>query len=550
MKKKVVHHAKKAQFNFKPGLTVGLVSIPLSISLAVASGVSPIIGILSAFWGGAVAALFGGSIYNIIGPTGALSGLVLSFVLTQGFKYMPELTILAGALILIAWAFNFHKYLVYIPGAVIHGFTLGVAFVIGLGQINNALGLKPEKAHESLLLNIIESIKVLQHAQIPSVVLFIISIAFLLFAKKKWPQLPGAIVLSFLGIVLGGLSTFHIIPFSIGTLYSKFGPLTLHLFPSSLPAFTYNAQLFQSASMIAFIAIIETMLSAKVANVMTKTRFSERKEMLALALANIASGVMGGIPVTAALARTSLNVKSGANSKMAGLISALTIGIISVTLFRFFQYLPLAVIAAILINVAINMVEQEHFLFLLNHDIFCFTISIVVALLTIFADPLVAVAVGSIVMLLRQIQRIGVGDYEIMVNKNKKLTHRLSGKELHKLEHGNDPLVYSFNTDLTYFNRDVHLKRLEHVSERTDNLILRFRSVSYIDADGVLMLEEIIETFEQHNTTVYFVGLSEQVEQVFKKTHFLNEFIKKKRVYEKTSDVLSMLYGKKIKHGV
>lgn len=550
MKRRVLHHTKKAKFNFKPGLTVGLVSIPLSISLAVASGVSPIVGIVSAFWGGAVASLFGGSIYNIIGPTGALSGLVLSFTLTYGLKFTPELTILAGLFVLIAWALNFHKYLIYIPGAVIHGFTLGIAFVIGLGQINNALGLRPTVIHENLLLNTVESVKLLQQAQLPSVLLFIFSLFGLLVSGKKWPRLPAAIGLSLIGIAVGYLTTFHYLPFIVPTLFSKFGQLTLNLIPSSFPAIAYNPRIFQAASVIAFIAIIETMLSAKVANVITKTRFGERKEMLALALANISSGLVGGIPVTAALARTSLNIKSGANSKLSGIISAITIGFVSIALFSYFQYLPLAVIAAILIHVAINMAEKEHFKFLRNHDIFCFAISMVVAILTIIADPLIAVVIGSVAMLLRQIQRISAGDYELILNKNKKLTHRLTGKEIEELDHGHKSLIYSFTTDLTYFNSDPHMKRLEHISKKTQNIILRFRSVSYIDADGILMLEELIETFEKHGVSVYFSGLSERVRFLFTRTAFLNDYIIKGRVYENTVDALTYLHNNNFKKNV
>lgn len=545
MKKKIEHYSQKTQINLKPGITVGLVSIPLSISLALASGASPVIGVLSAFWGGVVAAMFAGSAYNIIGPTGALSGLILTFVLSHGAIMAPMLTILAGILILIAWAFNFHKYLIYIPGAVIHGFTLGVAFIIGLGQLNNAFALTPHHTHESLILNIMESLKVLPEARIESMILFVLCLVFLMTIKKKLPAVPGAIVLSLIGITVGYTSTKGMLPFGIPTLFSKYGALTLQLFPSALPKLSLSPYLFQSASVIAIIAIIETMLSAKVANLMTKTRFHERREMLALALANITSGFMGGIPVTAALARTSLNIKTGANSRISALFSAITIGIISVAFFGMFQYLPLPIIAAILVNVAINMVEQEHFTFLFKHDKPSFVISLVVGVVTIAADPIIAVSLGSIVVLLRQVQRLSVGDYEILVNHNKKLTNRIVDDNLHELEAGGDPFVYSFNTDLTYLNRDAHLLRIHQLAPKAHNVILRFRTVSYIDPDGILMLEEIIELFERHNAIVYFVGLSEEVSLELEKTPYFDRYTKHNRIFEKTTDALAYIYKKK-----
>lgn len=542
MKKRIEDYSQKTQLNIKPGITVGLVSIPLSISLALASGVSPVIGVLSAFWGGVVAALFAGSAYNIIGPTGALSGLILTFALAHGAGVIPMLTLLAGVLILIAWAFNFHKYLIYIPGAVIHGFTLGVSFIIGLGQLNNAFALMPRHTHESLILNVMESLKVLPEARIESFALFILGLIFLIAIKKKVPTVPGAIVLSIIGIGVGYASTRGMLPVTIPTLFSKYGTLTLQLIPSAMPKLALFPYLFQSASVIAIIAIIETMLSAKVANLMTKTRFHERREMLALALANITSGFMGGIPVTAALARTSLNIKTGASSRISALISAVTIGIISVAFFGMFQYLPLPIIAAILVNVAINMVEQEHFTFLFKHDKLSFVISLVVGVVTIVADPIIAVSLGSIVVLLRQVQRLSVGDYEIFVNQNKKLTNRLTGENLHKLEAGGDPFVYSFNTDLTYLNRDAHLLRIHQLAPKAHNVILRFRTVSYIDPDGILMLEEIIELFEHHNAIVYFVGLSEDVKHELEKTPYFDRYTKQNRIFEKTTDALSFIY--------
>ena len=282
MKKTLQQYSEKTKINLKPGITVGLVSIPLSISLALASGATPVIGVLSAFWGGVVAALFGGSAYNIIGPTGALSGLILTFVLSHGAASAPMLTILVGLIILVAWLFNFHKYLIYIPGAVIHGFTLGVAFIIGLGQLNNAFALKPQVVHESLILNIIESIRVLPHAQMESITVFAIGLSFLIFIKKKFPFIPGAILLALIGIILGYTSTIGVLPINIPTLFSKYGALTLRLFPTAFPKLFITRDLLQSASVIAIIAIIETMLSAKVANLMTKTRFNERGKCLHL----------------------------------------------------------------------------------------------------------------------------------------------------------------------------------------------------------------------------------------------------------------------------
>ncbi len=212
-----------------------------------------------------------------------------------------------------------------------------------------------------------------------------------------------------------------------------------------------------------------------------------------------------------------------------------------------FQYLPLPIVAAILVNVAINMIEQEHFVFLYRHDKTSFFISLVVGIVTISADPIIAVSLGSVVMLLRQVQRLSAGDYEILVNHNKKLTNRIVDENLEELENGGDPFVYSFNTDLTYLNRDAHLLRLHRMAPQSKTVILRFRTVSYIDPDGILTLEEIVELLERHGATIYFVGLSEQNKLVLAKTPFFDHFIAHDRIFEKTSDALAYIYKTKKK---
>ena len=143
--------------NWKSGITVSLVSIPLSISLAVAANSTPIMGIITAFWAGLIASIFGGSNYNIVGPTGALSGILAMFAITYGVASLPALAIMSGLIILIFFILHFERYIILIPSSVIHGFTLGVAFIIGLNQLNSALGLQGLNQHEKFIRNVMES---------------------------------------------------------------------------------------------------------------------------------------------------------------------------------------------------------------------------------------------------------------------------------------------------------------------------------------------------------------------------------------------------------
>ncbi len=319
--------------NLKPGLTVSLISIPLSVSLAVASGVTPVIGVMTAIWAGVIAAVFGGSNFNIVGPTGALSGIIATFVFTQGVENVPMLAIVAGIAILAAYFLRLERYLILVPSSVIHGFTLGVAFIIGLNQLNFALGLRGLPIHEKFSGNLLESLKHVPDASLPAVATFVLFFAALLAFKKYVPKLPGAIFLAPVGILLGYLGQTHAIPLQLETLGMKYGNIDFHLFAA--PHVFYSAKLLKSALVIALIAILETMLSAKIADGMTRTKHDERKEMLGLGLANVVSGLFGGMPATAALARTSLNVKTGADHKTSAIINSIAVIIISLFLLRF-----------------------------------------------------------------------------------------------------------------------------------------------------------------------------------------------------------------------
>ena len=303
----------KIKANWKSGLTVALVSIPLSISLAVASGVSPVAGIITAIWASFIGASFGSSNYNIIGPTGALSGIIASYALLHGPQNVPMLAILSGIFILLAYFLRIERYLIFIPSSVIHGFTLGVACIIALNQLNFVLGLQNLPKHETLIENLLESFKHIKESSWPALAIFILFFLILLLLRRAISSIPGIIIISPLCIALGYVETKGLLPFSLETLGSKFGMIEPHLIQFS--KFTFNTSFIVPAGVVAFVAIIESILSAKIADVMTKTKHVTSKEIFGLGIANIIAGLAGGMPATAALARTSLNIKTGATSK-------------------------------------------------------------------------------------------------------------------------------------------------------------------------------------------------------------------------------------------
>ena len=325
--------------NWKSGLTIALVSIPIAISLSVASHATPTAGIITAIWAGFIAAFFGGSHYNIIGPTCALSGILATYAMTHGSDKLSMIAILAGFFILIAYAFKFEKYLLLIPGSAIQGFTLGVAAIIILGQLNFALGIYGLTKHKQLISNVKLTLLNLDKTSLETFAIFLIFLFLLFLSTKLFPRIPAIILFSPIGITCGYATTNGILPFSLATLNSKFGSIEPALW--LMPNICFHHSMLFPAGAIALIAMLETLISAKIADGITKTKHHKKKELLGLALANIGSGLMGGIPATAALARTALNIKSGATHSLSAMLSSFCIVLFSTFTLSYFNYRPI-----------------------------------------------------------------------------------------------------------------------------------------------------------------------------------------------------------------
>ena len=527
--------------NLKSGLTVSLISMPLSVSLAVASGATPIIGIITAIWAGLIAAVFGGSNFNIVGPTGALSGVVATYVILHGISGLPMLTLIAGIFIIAAYALKLERYLILIPSSVIHGFTLGVAFIIGLGQFNFAFGLQNLPQHESFFANTSESIQHLANTSWPIFGIFMIFLTGLLIFKKVMPKMPGAILLAPIGILLGYVSETRAIPISLQTLGSKFGDISFHFFEA--PHFGFPIFMVETAAVVALIAILETMLSAKIADGMTRTKHNERKEMLGLGLANIVSGLVGGMPATAALARTSLNIKTGGTHRTSAIISVLSVAIISLLLLGYFKYIPLAVIAAILVFVAIQMVEKEHYEKLWRYERSGFFVSLFVALFTIVIDPIFGILLGVSISLLIFVNRISHGHFDLKVNKfNEGIVDSVSGVKLKEIEENADVLLYSFRGKLCYINSRAHVERFEMNLIKYKSIILRLREIHFIDTDGVEALDEIIDIIESRGQQAILSSIDQSALDLLEQlSHGYRKLKEKGLIFEKSEYALRFL---------
>lgn len=530
---------KELKNNWKSGVTLSLVSVPLSLSLSIAAGATPIMGIVTAVWAGLFAGLFGGSKFNIVGPTGALAGILTLYTFQYGAAVLPFLAVSSGMVTLLFWLLHWERYIVLIPSSVVHGFTLGIALIIGLSQLNFLLGLENIKVHDHLITNVFESLGHIYQANIFAVVIFIVGLVVIFTISKYFPKAPGSIFIALFGIAIGYASVSGITPFYLPTLYSVYGDLHLNLIQPNFFSFDYlSLPLLKATFIIVLVGIIETLISGKIADGMTRTHFNQSKEVFGLGLANIASGLFGGIPATAALARTALNVKSGATSKTSAVISAIGVAVISLFLISIFKFLPLAIVASILVFVAVRMVQAEHFINLYRHDKKVFLLSLLVAAITIVEDPIIAILVGAVIALLMFLKQFSKAQSEVTLNYQGKMVSRLPASQFNEQEVISDCLVYRFAGELTYINSQMHLANITQI-RKIPNVVLSFRNLFYIDLDGMDAIKEMITELRSHEIQVYISSIPDILLPFLSQQDWFKELQMQGKIFSSASEAVT-----------
>ncbi len=536
--------------NWQPGLTVALISVPLSLSLAIVSGATPLQGILTAIWAGFVYAFFAGSRYNVVGPAGALSGILALYAFSHGAAALPMLAIVTGALIYGAYLLHLERYLVFVPASSLHGFTLGVALTIGLGQVNSILGLVGLPKHEKLADNLVESWHHIAATSPQVLGIFVLFLVGMFVFARFLPKLPGAIVLTPIGIWLGYLGSTGQLGFTLPTLQSTYGALDMQLF--QVPHFFFSTDLLSTGLAVAVVAILETLISAKIADGMAGThdKHDGRKEIRALALANVVSGVAGGLPATGVFARTALNVKTGATDRTSCLLNSIFVAIICLFLLTYFRYIPLAVVASILVFAAIRMVEIHHYRLALDRDRRSLWLMLIVAFITAYQDPIDGIMFGTAVALVLFVEKLSRGQFELVLNnQDKRAVGTIEGDQGNvKVDGETDvachTLVYSIKGQLAYLNAQAHIDRFERKLNQYDQIILRCRELYFMDMDGVDAFDEIVEIIERQGKTVYVSGIHTAVGEALRHSKHFKRLDAAGQVFAKTTHVLSSLgYG-------
>jgi SulP family sulfate permease len=481
--------------NIISGLTVGLVSLPIAISLAVASGTTPITGIITAIIGGLVGAIAGSSNYNITGPAGALVGLLATYATLFGSSSLPMLAILSGIIIYICFHLRIERYLMFIPGSALHGFILGIAAMIIINQMNAALGLNITTKSPNLVAQAIVTLQHLHETYVPAFTIFLLFFAGLMFFALFTRRIPGAILLTPVGMVIGYAAEHGMLPWQLQTLGSKYGSIDMTTL--TLPTFQVRFAYLIPACSIAAIAMLEILISARIADGLTKTKHDKRKELLGLSLANIFTGFAGGMPATAALARTALNIRSGCTHKISGIISSITVGLISFAILPYFSYLPLPVIAAILVFVSFRMLEMEFLLRLFRRDKKHFMLALVVAFVTVYEDPVIGILFGAVMAMLIFMEKFSRGSHEKQVLPINTQTLK-----------NEDTFVYTIKGPLAYINAQAHSGHLGQTPANAKTVIIDIHHVDFIDADGIEALIDSIQQLQEKHHVIILTGVT------------------------------------------
>ena len=476
------------------GVIVGIVALPLAIAFAIASGVSPEKGLVTAVVAGFLISALGGSKVQIGGPTGAFIVIVYGIVQQYGYNGLVISTFLAGFIIILLGLARLGNLLKFIPHSLIVGFTSGIAIIIFTSQIKDFLGLQTGALPAEFLGKWEAFFQNIQTVNFYAVGVAIVTILVTLYTKKITTRVPGP----FLAILVGTLAV-QIFQLPVETISSKFGQISGAIPAPKLPKVDFETirHLIEPAFAIALLGAIESLLSAAVADGMIGGRHRSNMELVAQGIANIASALFGGIPATGAIARTATNVKNGGRTPIAGITHAVTLLLIMLVFAPYAKLIPLSCLAGILIVVAYNMGEWHSFSSVLRSNRYDALILLTTFILTIFFDLVIAIEIGVVLSSFVFMKRMSdIAQFNLLEDPQ---AQPLLDENL-TIPPG--VLIYEINSPLFFGVAQRFQETLSEINVKPKKIIIRMRSVPFIDATGIYRLKEIIHSYENRNIDV------------------------------------------------
>jgi len=486
------------------GLTVAIVALPLSMAIAIASGVGPERGLYTAIVGGFLVSLLGGSRVQVGGPAGAFIVLVAAIVQRHGYGGLVLATMMAGLIMVVIGFLRLGTYIKYIPYPVTAGFTTGIAAIILASQLKDLFGL--EVAHEPA--EFVPKLAALWAAagtvRPAAIVITIVSLALILVLRRVRPHWPGfliAVVLAAAAVAAFGLD--------VATIGSRFGGVPSTLPAPSLPEFSFQKlhDVLPDALAIALLGSIESLLSAVVADGLTGRRHRSNCELVAQGVANVGAVIFGGICVTGTIARTATNIRAGARGPLAGIFHSLYVLLFMAVAAPLVSYVPLAALGAILAVVAWNMAEKDEFLALLRSSRGDAFVLLATFLLTVFVDLTTAIGVGvvagSFLFLHRMAESVEVEGEALAAEDQAD-----NGGERAALSDDMTGKVFVFRiSGAFFFGATARVGTiLDRIGERPRVFILDFSAVPLIDVTAAKTLHGFVHKLQRSGTKIYFSG--------------------------------------------
>jgi len=501
------------------GLIVGIVALPLAIAFAIASGVSPEKGLITAIIAGIVISTLGGSRVQIGGPTGAFVIIIYGIVQEFGLNGLTIATFMAGFLLIGMGLAKLGNFLKFIPYSLIVGFTSAIALIILTSQVNDFLGMGIKNVPANFLDKWIVYFENFSHVNWYAVGIAMGTAILTLYSQKFLKKIPGSLIAIILSTLV--VSQFNI---PVDTIESNFGDIPNTMGMPTLPSIDFETvqSLIQPAFAIALLGSIESLLSAVVSDSMIGGKHRSNMELIAQGSANIFSALFGGIPATGAIARTATNVKNGGRTPIAGIVHGFVLLAIMLLFAPFAKLIPLACLAGILIVVAYHMSEWRQFISVLKGKQMDIIILLTTFTLTVLFDLIIAIEVGIVLASILFMKRMSESVY--IQNITSESTNGENLFENENLEIPKNVVLYEINGPLFFGAARQFQETITQTHIQPKVVIIRMRYVPMIDATGFKSLTEIIKTFRSQGIMVIISGANSDLEKDFKK-YSLYEFM-------------------------
>lgn len=507
----------RAQFakDLVAGIIVAIIALPLSIALAIASGVNPEQGLYTGVIAGFFISFLGGSRVQIGGPTAAFVVIIYGIVSQYGMSGLATATFLAGLMMIVMGLLKFGNLISFIPKTITVGFTLGIAIGILVGQLKDFLGLSMGAVPAEFTDKLVAYAQHLNTIHLPTLLIGLLALSIQIFWPRVSQKIPGSLVAIFVTTAIVQLA--HLSVPTIGDLYTIKAGLPTFSMPNI--SLSLVRQLLSPAFTIAILASIESLLSCVVSDGMIGSRHRSNAELVGQGVGNMMSALFGGIPATGAIARTAANVKNGGRTPIAGMTHALVLLLILLFLMPYASLIPMSCLAAILIMVAYNMSGWRTFVYMLRtapkSDI---VVLVTTLLLTVFFDLVVAIEFGMVLAAFLFLKRMSdIAEVRQWVDEaDNENTDALDLKVVPK-----NTVVYEVFGSL-FFGTTNDFLDISY-EEGKNALILRMRNVPAMDISGLDALEEIRETCQQRGMTLILSHVNPQPFRVMKKAGFLEK---------------------------